>query len=166
MIGLRNILIFFIELNSQDSHGVGGSRSLSPAGDDDHVVSRGDELALLAKVDGVLNSRVHIVHPGSLGSGLLVQQGDAAPVELELASHLVEPGHGEDGALWPVLAHQVGGGPAGGQHDDGRGLALVGGHHAGDGGGGGVVAGSRVLQQSTQSDRAWAGRVEVNRGQV
>ena len=116
---MRNILVFFIELNSQDSHGVGGSCPLSPAGDDDHVVSRGDELALLAKVDGVLNSRVHIVHPGSLGSGLLVQQRDTAAVELELAGHLVEPGDGEDGTLGLVLADQVGGGPTRGQHDDG-----------------------------------------------
>ena len=151
-------------MNSQDSHGVGGSGALSPPSDDDHVVSRGDELAPLAKVDGVLHSGVHVVHPGSLGSGLVVEQRDTAAVELELPGHLVEPGDGQDGTLRLVLADQVGGGPAGGQHDDGRGLALVGGHHAGDGGGGGVVTGPGVLQNRPQSDRAEM--VPVNRGQV
>ena len=50
----------------------------------------------------------------------------------------------------------MGGGPAGGQHDDGRGLALVGGHDAGDGGGGGVVAGSGVLNtEYGELEREW-----------
>ena len=78
-------------MNSQDSHGVGGSRSLSPAGDDDHVVSRGDELALLAEVDGVVDSGVHVVNPGAVRAGLLVVQGDAAAEHLGLPRHLGVP---------------------------------------------------------------------------
>ena len=49
-----------------------------------------------------------------------------------------------------VLAHNVGGGPGGGQHYDGGGLDLVRGHDGGDGrGGGGVSNLGRVLIRFT-----------------
>ena len=125
----------------QDSNCVRGSSSLSPSCDYNDVVSNGDEVAL-AKVNGVLDSRVNIVHPGSSWPLLLVEQGDAASEDLSLSGHLGEPGDREDGAVGLVLADDVRGGPGGGQHHDGGGLALVGGHHGGDGGGGGVVCDS------------------------
>ena len=49
------------------------------------------------------------------------------------------PGHRDDGAVGLVLGHDMGGGPGGGQHHDGRRLALVGGEHRADGRGARVV---------------------------
>ena len=112
-----------------------------PSRDDHNIVPSSNEVALLAEVNGVLHPGVHIVQPGSVQSGLVVVEGDAASEDLELSGHLGVPGHREDGAVGLVLADEVGGGPGGGQHYDGRGLALVGGQDSGDGCGGGVVTG-------------------------
>ena len=117
-----------------------------PASDDHNIVTSSNEVALLAKVNGVLHSGVHIIQPSSVQSGLVIVERNAASEDLELPGHLGVPGHGQDGAVGLVLAHQVGGGPGGGQHDDGGGLALVGCQDCGDGCGGGVVTGRGVLQ--------------------
>ena len=112
-----------------------------PSSDDHNIVASSNEVALLSKVNGILHSGVNIIKPGSVQSGLVVVEWDASSEDLELSGHLGEPGHREDGAVGLVLAHQVRGGPGGGQHDDGGGLALVGGQDSGDGCGGGVVTG-------------------------
>ena len=67
------------------------SRSLSPSCDNNHIVSNRDEVALLAEVDGVVDSGVHVVNPGAVRAGLLIVQGDAAAEHLGLPRHLGVP---------------------------------------------------------------------------
>ena len=75
----------------QNPDGVGGAGALPPARDDDHVVPCRNEVALLAKVDGVVDSGVHVVNPGAVRAGLLIVQGDAAAEHLGLPRHLGVP---------------------------------------------------------------------------
>ena len=75
----------------QNPDGVGGAGALPPARDDHHVVPCRDEVALLAEVDGVVDSGVHVVNPGAVRAGLLVVQRDAAAEHLGLPRHLGVP---------------------------------------------------------------------------
>ena len=56
-------------------------------------------------------------------------------MKLHLPSHLVEPGHAEDGAGRPELGRLLGRAAGGGDGDDGRGAHIVGCLHGSDGGG-------------------------------
>ena len=75
----------------QNPDGVGGAGALPPARDDHNVVAGRDEVALLAEVDGVVDSGVHVVNPGAVRAGLLIVQGDAAAEHLGLPRHLGVP---------------------------------------------------------------------------
>ena len=97
---------------------------MSPAGDNNDIVSSSDEITLLTKVNRVLDSSIHVIHPGSSRSVLLIEEWNTSSEHLELSRHLGEPGDGEDGTVGLVLADDVGGGPGGGQHHDGGGLDL------------------------------------------
>ena len=125
--------------NLQNPDGVGGPRALLPPGDDNDVVPGSDEVAPLAEVDGVLHPVVDVLHPVGLAL-LLVEERDAASEDLHLPCHLSIPGQkldqritntycppcdGENGTVGFVLRYNVRGGPGGGEHHDGGGLALV-----------------------------------------
>ena len=76
----------------QDPDGVWRPWSLLPSSDDDNVVSSPDEVAPLAKVDGILDPVVDVLHPVSIAL-LLIQQWDAPSEDLHLSCHLTIPLH-------------------------------------------------------------------------
>ena len=119
---------------------------MSPAGDNNDIVSSSDEITLLTKVNRVLDSSINIIHPGSSRSVLLIEEWNTSSEHLELSRHLGEPGDGEDGTVGLVLADQVRGGATGGEDHDSRGFTLVGGEDSRDSSGGGVVTGRHVLE--------------------
>ena len=112
---------------------------MSPSSNDNNIISGADKVALFAKVNSILNSGINIIHPCSLWSWLLIEQWNASSENLSLSRNLGESGHGQDGAVGLVLAHNVAGCTRCGQNNDGRGLGLVRSHHGRDGGGCGVV---------------------------
>ena len=137
--------------NLQNPDGVRGSRTLLPSSDDNNIVSSPDEVAPLAKVDGVLDPVVDVLHPVGVAL-LLVQQWDAASEDLHLSRHLSVPlqtlmsmtssgeskhsyipCNREDGTVRLVLWDNVGGCSGSGEDNDGRSLALVGSQNCTDG---------------------------------
>ena len=94
-------------LSVDDTHSVGESSSRLPAGNNHQRVPRPDDLAVPAEVDGVLNTKLHVLQPVSDPLGGVEQREDAA-MEVALAGHLREPRHCDDGARRPEPGAQRG----------------------------------------------------------
>lgn len=124
----------------QDTHGVGVAEATLPAlhGDDldtrleDVDVERGAE----AVADAVVDIRLPLVALDATGLG--VEDGVAATVQVKLARGLLAASDGDDGDAGAVLGDEARGLAARGEDDDGTSVVLRG---SGDGGNGNSLGG-------------------------
>lgn len=91
-------------LGSDDPHGVGGSTSWLPPGQQDNRVLRLDQAPLYSHGDGLPDPPVHISGP-LVHLGCIIVDGEDPPVEVALPGSLGIASHGQHGAAWTVGSH-------------------------------------------------------------
>lgn len=135
------------------------AETTGPSLDGDNNVALVENAKSNSLVHSPLESLLDIVLPlGRVGgSGLMVDEGVDASVQMGESGGLGVSGHHQNGAVGPVLGTQSGGGSGCGQHNDGSGLLLERGRHGGNGNGlhglgGSDGQGSHLVEQRSVGD--------------